>query len=401
MNISKREKILLAILVILLGSYSFYNFIASPYLDEINLLKQDLNNKTTELKNVNISKSEIEDIQKEIKALHAKIWTVTERFFPSYEQEKIITLLDKMLKDSNLDGYSMSFIPVEIIDIYEEKDNNSNNEGETLLNEIADIYFSPDDKKQNKENKENNEKNNGEQKPIKLKKASVSIYFRGSYNGIINFLKKIEHYNKKIIVSSLNINVSNDEKDYLNGSIILDLYSIKKLHKQDTEYLAWDYDNDYGKNNPFYYQDNSVRFDELYIEDFVMTVKPESSVMPTVTIKQNSDYKNETFIYADNKGIENIEIEVISKDDKYYYKYKTEDMSYPNDYNNSIEFMPNNDFIYMTIYTHERNSREDISGCNIKASNLTDKSMIIRVINDDKNRPRVTVIKKGNIIIKD
>lgn len=401
MNISKREKILLAILVILLGTYSFYNFIASPYLDEINLLKQDLNNKTTELKNVNISKSEIEDIQKEIKALHAKIWTVTERFFPSYEQEKIITLLDKMLKDSNLEGYSMSFIPEEIIDIYEEKDNNSNNEGETLLNEIADVYFSPDDKKQNKENNENNEKNNGEQKPIKLKKASVSIYFRGSYNGIINFLKKIEHYNKKIIVSSLNINVSNDEKDYLNGSIILDLYSIKKLHNQDTEYLAWDYDDDYGKNNPFYYQDNSVRFDELYTEDFVMTVKPESSVMPTVTIKQNSDYKNETFIYADNKGIENIEIEVISKDDKYYYKYKTEDMSYPNDYNNSIEFMPNNDFIYMTIYTHDRNSREDISGCNIKASNLTDKNMIIRVINDDKNRPRVTVIKKGNIIIKD
>ena len=129
-----------------------------------------------------------------------------------------------------------------------------------------------------------------------------------------------------------------------------------------------------------------------------MNVKPYNSDLPTVTLGKTNDSQRETYVYADNPLFEDVEIYFSKIDGKYFYKYRTTRDRYPKDFNEWIEFKPLHNSINIIIYTHKRNSENDMSGVNIALYNETDKHVFLRITGDDQYRPRVNVVGKSGLV---
>ncbi|KMJ93195.1 hypothetical protein CBCST_20015 [Clostridium botulinum C str. Stockholm] len=231
---------------------------------------------------------------------------------------------------------------------------------------------------------------------------SVNIQFQGTYEDILDFIKRIEDFPKYIKIK--NIKVSQNGNLGINGSVTLEFYAIPKIEKEYGDLLEWNLDNSYGKVNPFDGQDIISRFKGLNTEkikeknsDFIMCVKPMNSTLPTMMLGKGNVEGDSTYIYEDNPGIEEVYVYLTKQNDKYFYKYNDSKDRYPQDYNeNGEEFILSSSTINFNIYSNNRLDNLDNSGVKLNIINNTDKTVALRIKGDDKNRPRVTVSQSGS-----
>ncbi len=413
MKISDREKVLLIVLAILISALAYHELLLTPQIEKIGKLKEKANVLKEEVDRVKIATLPNHIIHREYKVLNTKILHSSSLLFPEIVQEKLILIIDQFIKDSNITFFSLGFGEEEITTI--DVPNIDNAEEALPVNKlIEDYYQSPKsteaDNKEELKEEESNKNNKEESNPgvnAKLKKMYTTLNFKGSYNNLISIIKAIENYDKRIVINSLN--VSNSDGAELNVKLDLDFYALPKLYNQNDNYLEWNIFGKYGKDNPFsvfsgYSNQNSIEEVQSVGRreyDFIMTVKPVTSDLPTVIVGKSKDNSMESYVYAENPDFENVEFRVMREGSKYYYKYKTEDESYPKDYNDKIEFNPKGNSIDFSIISHSRNNKNDNNGVNLSLINDTDLSLNVHVDYDDENRSRVNIINRvGNISIK-
>lgn len=408
MKLTKREKIMLIVLgvIIIIGGY--YKFILSPKCTELDNMKQSVIDKKAEVTRVKLEISENSPVYKEFKIINAKIKSMTKPLFPIINQEKIIVILDRMIKESNIEGNSINFSDIDVNEIdvkkQEEKDN------DYLIKDLSEEYKGK--KKVKKDEANNEEKQDEEENKNEVEKMTATISYRGKYKDLIRFLEQVETYEKKILINNISISKFKEnsvdeegivaDKNSITGSIALDFYAATKIHEQDEEYLKWDFDNGYGKDDPFvpfsgYSEYN--KNNEVVNNDFIMTVKPISSDLPTVIMGRAMDKLGKSYVYADNKDFEDVEFQIVQVDKKYYYKYKTQGESFPKDYeNNMMEFDPHGTTVKLNIISNKRNSEEDTSGINLSLINKTNLKLSVNIDYEDDKNPRVKVVNKlGNV----
>ncbi|MBU3216752.1 hypothetical protein LL033_16820 [Clostridium estertheticum] len=420
MKVTKREQVLIGVLLIVLLCYGFYNFV---------FLKQ--NQKITELKaskdsysqKWELAKSKItsENERKEqYKNLNSKIFNATGMLFPSLDQEKIIVILDKMIKDSKLQADVLAFSEVNngnnLVDTTktvnnEDKSKNTTNELDKLVND-----FNGTSKNGTNSNSTDSKKTN-DSKIIGAYKMEVTLKFKGVYDELISFIEQVENYDKKIIIKS--ITLTGAEGSEVSGTIILDFYGVPKLNNNDD--FKWDYKKPIGSENPFFQSpttsptnneitskngDKTVAKDESTVanddnkSDFVLYAKPKTSDLHTVTIEKGKDDSKKSYIYVDNAGVEVVEFYFTQIGTKYFYKYKTSKGTYPKDFSKPIEFVPTGKNIVLDIFSQKRGLGSDLSGVNINITNDTDKKVDVDILDDDKNKPRVKILKQiGDILV--
>lgn len=413
MKLSKREKYMLILLALVILITGYYQFIYTPQMNKIKELKA----KIEEYENVNlitkIQASPQNKVYKEFKILNSKIDMITSYFFPDIIQEKIIINLNEMINNSQIKVKSMNFTEPSygLIETRETEENK-----ESLLEQYVKIYneISRTINKTEKINKEKSEQNLEKKESLddKIKRMTVSLKFDGSYEKIMSFLNEVESSNRKIIIKNLNIVQADDE--FMTGNIILDYFAIPKITEEDEEYLNWYIENEYGKDNPFevfegyersryFIEDSQKRSDEkkekLY--DFSMAVMPFSADVPTVIISNRYDKSIDSTIFADNMDIEPVELQILQKSDKYYFKYKTKEERYPQNYDDlGIQFNPLSDEINLRIVSKIRNGADDNSGVALSLINYSDLRLNVDILNDDLKRPRILIKKKkGDINI--
>ncbi|WZL71461.1 hypothetical protein QBE52_10075 [Clostridiaceae bacterium 35-E11] len=400
MKLTKREKILIGILGSILVIMSIYQFLLKPRIERATALKEEI--KTHELKMKAISQEIKTDnkIQEKYKILNAQIYEGSKPYFPSLIQEKFIVLLDEILEETNIQGQILSFSDPES-DIFEEKKEEIEEKSD-FLTELVKQYkegvsILKDEEDQKKEEKPKDDK------PIRVEKMSVNINFEGDYQDVLDFMDKLESLNRAIYIK--NLNLYQQVEQGLAGNMILEFYAIPKINDQDEEFLTWPLENIYGKNNPFaggYRTMASPKKEskEIKTYDFAMNVKPINSDLPTIILGKTKDASKNTYVYADKNTIEDVEIYFLQEQGNYYYKYKTSRDTYPNDFQEFAAFVPHEDPITLLIYSHPRNSAEDLSGAMLHIFNQTDRRLYIKIINDDSERPRVNVsTKKGEVDI--
>jgi type IV pilus assembly protein PilO len=119
---------------------------------------------------------------------------------------------------------------------------------------------------------------------------------------------------------------------------------------------------------------------------------------PSVSIscenpKNNTNY-SKPMIFGDNKGIENAEIFIEQKAGKFYFKFKTDHDSYPdNGYSQTFEFVPSGKNLRLVILSNKRSSDEDNAGVNLNIINNTGKTLNYLIKYDDEKSPRVKIGK--------
>ncbi|MCE5221060.1 MAG: pilus assembly protein PilO [Clostridium sp.] len=431
MKISNKEKIMLCVLGSIIVGFVYYQFVYTSQTNEIEAkvkTEKEIKQKyETAMNTINSMESKKSDI----KILKAKIGDEALPFYPTISEENIIIELDKLLKDSGLKG-GITFAPI-VSNNVENSKKEQKSLAESSLQGIVDKYNSAfnDTKKtvdnstksetnnasgtsdSNSKNASNNSNESNKKDSKDTKKNTVQyikceVKFEGSYENLDKFLNAIGNNKKKIVVNS--IKLSSDNSKGIKGTLNLEFYSIPKINDELESYLKWDLNKTYGKSVPFSAgvastasntsvtggttANNSVSNSQVNKEqsDFIASVKPTASDLPTIIMGKAKDDLRTTYVYADSNSVENVEMILTQDGDKYYYKYKTSKGTFPANYDGlGAEFIPVAKNIVLDILSRSRLDANDNSAMKLKIVNKTDKLLNVNISGEDSNNPRVIV----------
>lgn len=296
MRISKREKMMLLILGILVIGIGYYQF---GYLT----LTQKVQEKTAKRNEIEdkynkamLTINSLENQKSKVKILNAKIDNESAPLYPTISQEHIILEMDKLIKESGLEG-GMTFEAKDVKAVESLKKSEKDKDlPQSSLQKEADAYKSKygeseDDKNTSSDNGDNSsssnqnasdsdnsntakaKESNDTNKENTVTQIKMNVDFNGSYEDVVKFLKAIGDYERKIPVYT--INMSQKNLDEVKGSVNMVLYSVPKINDEISEYLKWNLNNTYGKSKPFNVDSgvgNGIK-SEKDTNDFMVSVK--------------------------------------------------------------------------------------------------------------------------------
>ena len=403
MKMSQREKYLLTIVGCILVGVLYYQFLYTSQKEKLELAKNQLFEVQARHDQVMSNIATLPKRQKDIKGLTASITERTSSYYPTLIQEKIILELNEIIEETGITA-SFSFSPITAQNVQPLSAGEylaPQSTLEPLVNELASI----NEEVEEAENDEMASGQNSEASSATAEVLTVSMTFSGSYETIKTFIDTIQSWNYNLIITNLSLSPQTDNE--VAGSFNLEFYGLPKLQLQDQDYLTWTLENTYGKEMPFSsgvadgaYHTTLEELMELgvRVNDLMMVVRSTTSDMPTVTVGKANDETRESYLFSESSEVENVEIQFLQKDDKYYYKYSLGDQTYPQN-DQEIEFSPLSSTINLQILSEERVTVSDQSGVNLKIINQTDKTVDVEIKNDDTVTPRITIVKDGSINI--
>lgn len=421
MNISKREKYLIGILLTVLICFVYYQFIYTKQVGKLATKRAEKNQVEQRYNDVMDNISKLDSKEENLKILKSTVLDKSKSLYPTIMQEKIIIELDKLLNDSGLKG-NIAFSPVEVASV-EKMVSPEIQKAESSLKAIADEYSGDATKDETSNIESNNENNNTstegnegqvpqdsqevspEQNGATSEQLKVAINFSGSYESLKKFISSVQNYERKIVIT--NITISSKSQEELTGVMNLEFHAVPKLSDEDMEYLIWTLNNVYGKEILFssgaasgaYASTIEEQSNKEDINDFVMMLRSSLSELPTVTIGRAKNESRESYIYSDNDKVEEVEMSFDEANGKTYYKYKTAGSYYPKDNSSEgKEFTSKSDDIVLEIISEKRGESSDNSGIKLKVVNNTSKKVEIIVKDDDTSNPRVSVTSEGNTV---
>ena len=403
MKMSQREKYLLTIVGCILVGVLYYQFLYTSQKEKLELAKNQLFEVQARHDQVMSNIATLPKRQKDIKGLTASITERTSSYYPTLIQEKIILELNEIIEETGITA-SFSFSPITAQNVQPLSAGeylSPQSTLEPLVNELASI----NEEVEEAENEEITSSQNSGASSATAEVLTVSMTFSGSYETIKTFIDMIQSWNYNLIITNLSLSPQTDNE--VAGSFNLEFYGLPKLQLQDQDYLTWTLENTYGKEMPFSsgvadgaYHTTLEELMELgvRVNDLMMVVRSTTSDMPTVTVGKANDETRESYLFSESSEVENVEIQFLQKDDKYYYKYSLGDQTYPQN-DQEIEFSPLSSTINLQILSEERVTVSDQSGVNLKIINQTDKTVDVEIKNDDTVTPRITIVKDGSINI--
>ncbi len=416
MNISNREKIMLSILGIIIVLIGYYKLVYSFQINKIHMKTEQESEIEQKYDTVMNTIKSIDSKKSDVKILKAKISNEAGPFYPTISEEHIIVELDKLLTSSGLEG-GIIFSPI-VSDSVESIEKNSETLADSSLQGMVDKYNNEEESnsendinekaKQNtnvnsnssgnndKKSSANNTNNSESKNKNTVHYMKCEVDFEGSYEGLNKLLNAIEKNEKKIVVNS--VTLSQDTMGSIKGTIYLEIYSIPKIDNDLEEYLKWDFNNTYGKNVPFETgMASGIVKKDKDANDFIISVKSSTSELPTIMVGKANDSLGTTYVYADSNTEENVEMILNQEGDKYYYKYKTSNGTYPANYDGlGSEFVPVSKNIVLNVLSENRVSTSDNSEMKLKIINNTDRLAEVSISGDDVNNPRVVIDGDGS-----
>lgn len=400
MKINKREKTLLFVLALGVVGFGYYKVVWDYQYNKLKDLKsKELKVKQEYNDDVKMVNS-IEPNKEEINIFNSEIQNLTSGFYSNISQPNIILELNNLMNDANVKG-TMSFSEIKTMPVMDKQEGDSsskseNDENKNQIQGIVNDYNNITDKKKNED-----KKNKKQEEIYNLNQMTVSLSVNGTYDNVMKFIKSIEENPKHINI--LNFNLSAQSDGNVSANMNIQLVAIPKIDASKEEFTTAD--EKYGKENPFSGAsvvgtgtiENELENSKVK-NDFLMTVRPINSDLPTIVLGKSGDKDKKTYLNNDENSVSNIEMYISGDNGKYYYKYKVEGKSYPTKFEgNGEEFKPNGNDINFEIFSEKRVNKDDKSGANIKIVNSSDKEVNLIINKDDEKSPRVNVTTDGKV----
>ena len=400
MKINKREKTLLFVLALGVVGFGYYKVVWDYQYNKLKDLKsKELKVKQEYNDDVKMVNS-IEPNKEEINIFNSEIQNLTSGFYSNISQPNIILELNNLMNDANVKG-TMNFSEIKTMPVMDKQDGDSSSKSEddenpNQIQGIVNDYNNITDKKKNEGGKDKKS-----EEIYNLSQMTVSLSVNGTYDNVMKFMKSIEENPKHINI--LNFNLSAQTDGNVSANMNIQLVAIPKIDASKEEFITAD--EKYGKENPFSGAsvvgtgtiENELENSKVK-NDFLMTVRPINSDLPTIVLGKSDDKDKKTYLNNDENSVSNIEMYISGDNGKYYYKYKVEGKSYPTKFEgNGEEFKPNGNDINFEIFSEKRVNKDDKSGANIKIVNSSDKEVNLIINKDDEKSPRVNVTTDGKV----
>ncbi|WP_313163746.1 hypothetical protein [Sedimentibacter sp.] len=374
MKLSRREKVLIIVLIISLIAYAGYVIIPSLNLFNLESLRSEYNRMSIEYNSMsqnillkNKYEESIQTVSEEINSLNV---------ISDLRQEKIIVFLNNYFTNNGIDANAISFtdatvVPVNIV--AESAEQKEISFFEALMNDINGEVPKKDEAP--------NPEDLSEEQSLTVRQISVNITFESTYDELLKFIDSIQ--NNKVDISITNINIVS-ESNLIQGTIALNFYEVPKPEgfTESNDEWIWEDLAESGKNNPFVASSGRMQMSSGNY-DFHMSIMPDSSDLPAVILGKSDDDSRTSYLYADGNAVESVNFEFKEEDGKYYYKYAAAEGIYPAD-GTWKEFTPEvTGNIYVKIYSSKRNSKADTVGVNIGVSNTSGLKPRFEIEGDD------------------
>ncbi|MGK0469029.1 hypothetical protein, partial [Clostridium sp.] len=225
-KISRREKVMIGILCIAAIITAYYNLIYSPQKQKIDTLVETKIKYDEELSLISKQALNVQNMQKNTKIMNSNILGLSEDLLPPVVQEKIILIMDNLIKKSEVStgGFTMTNY---VLESAEAVANDALEKQKSSLDVIVDEYdaLKSAEAKTSKADATNNstatkdkvatddskakttaENKEAEKKlPTTVEKVSISMGYQGTYDELNAFIKAVEDFPEKIIVNNLTI----------------------------------------------------------------------------------------------------------------------------------------------------------------------------------------------------
>ena len=230
LKLSKREITLLAVLGTILLGFVYYKFIIVPQTASAQTFKAERNLKREELKTLKEDIASQKKLEIELLDLQDKIKNESQRYFLTLDQEEIILILNEFVEGTKVKLKSVNFEEprVETVGATEGEEGESQAQAET---------------------EENTDENAEDKDSTSLDVHTVSLEYESDYYSLLDFLKNISSYHKKIMIK--NININKEETGKIIGNITIEFYVIGKIIDGEELLYAWEPDQGSVVGDPF------------------------------------------------------------------------------------------------------------------------------------------------------
>jgi type IV pilus assembly protein PilO len=407
MKLSKREKALVSILLLAAIVYFGYQFVPFEKIFKLSALEDEYSQKKSTYDTMSRNIIVKTTYEKKVQELTTEINNIN--MLTDLNQEQIIVFLNKYLANNNIDANSINFtdIVVNAVDTSEQKvDSRKKSSFESMMDNInpsstvvGNITETDSQTQADSKDKQQDASKTTDKEESTVDTISVNVSFESSYSDMIKFIDAIQ--NNPIDIAITNINTLSDDGNSIQGAMTLNFYSVPKLDgfvEQNKDWV-WEDIMQSGKINPFLLEGGTAFVNtESTGYDFYMSLKPESSDLPTVILGKAEDKDRVTYVYADSNTMENVEFQFKKENSKYYYKYSTKNASFPSD-GSWLEFTPLSSSIDVKVYSTQRNSKTDSAGANIAVVNTTGLKIKFEIEDDDNTNPRVYFKDPKSVVV--
>ncbi len=438
MSFTARDKKILALLGVLIASLLLWKTFLVPQIKSVLKLKNELNAGNSTYKSNMEYAVKIKGMDGELKILNQRLKELRAKYPPAMNCDEILVIVKNMAKASELYISSLSFNSINpagepggpVVENSPGKGSggveNINSENKTVEDKKIDEFLDESGlggaAGENAAGEKNASVADG-----KGYELDVKIEASGSVEQIKSFLYRIENLKNKVSYKDLQISMG--DKGVLNFNATVGFMGIADKNAGTYTMLEsgeWaplgaagkpDIFNPYeGYAGAYGYEDsdnsNAAKgnvLDDLLTKnqkyDFTMRVVPydNSIAIPTVSLLAENAAPNGSnpvlpMVYGDSEGEEKVDLYIEEKDGRFYCKFKTAHESFPDAaYNRLAEFIPAGKELKMLVDSTLRKSKNDNSTVRINITNNTKKALSVKVIGDDRQKPRVIIPKAADV----
>lgn len=238
--------------------------------------------------------------------------------------------------------------------------------------------------------------------------ANYSVTINGPMEKVWAFMDLMHSYRPKVAMTSFSLTGHDDGT--VTAPISFSILGIMDKHVVGYSMLEKDYwkrtaisgkDNLFVRTEPtgkvttenisnYTYDKSDFR---MRLIPYTEGVTPSTVMLEVVNPKEEQEIRPQ--VYGDDAGVSKVDIYVEEKGGRYFTKIRTQDQGYPDEeYERTIEFVPNMDSLLLYVISSERVDEDDIAGVVINVENHTDKKFIIKTKYDPKDNPRVSIVEK-------
>lgn len=204
MRMTRREKVLLAILLFALLFFAGYRFLVVDQLAEIEQGRGELAELQAQIARLGTLEEEERVLDEQIASVREDQTEVTGQFFSLIEeQEEIILLLNEFLMNPDVNATAIAFTPPTAETVEE----------------------------------------------LELSRMDVTLSYQSDYPALLNMLRAIWQFDRKILVGQMNMNAGNEGE--LSGNFQMNLYDLAHLTGEVDRLFMWFQDAEAVKSNPF------------------------------------------------------------------------------------------------------------------------------------------------------
>ncbi|EGW40342.1 hypothetical protein [Desulfosporosinus sp. OT] len=415
LSLSKRDFILLGLLVIGLEGYGLYNYLLSPKWQEYNSLQTRY--AAEQVIAANFEKDMVQKNQyiENLNLLNYKLSGLKRQVPTEIPQEEIVLTLNKLAKARKLDINGMNLSAISAVSKQDFAAGKTSSVQSRDTGKVT-TPTSVDSEIQNSSQGTMSTSTANDSKASKSKAKvvanmvlveDVDVSFSGNYGALYNFISDLEQSERKIIVKE--VSMTRGSGGLLKGELKVQYVGYTTPEDESTYSLAIPPIN--GKDSPFiaypgFMEKVASATDSDAQTSVASTTAPVKTINPSFylilnTVEDNApkvilgDYtKNGTELYSNVNDRITGKISVSGDIDKMTYSYALGNSTQTKEGKLIID----GGKLRLDVISQQRTKVTDKAGITLDVDNKTNYPLEINVINDDKNNPRFRIGNKTGIV---